>query len=711
MSNTVVQYNGNNLYPAPKYSISHDYYYYGNGNPLNSLFTITLEGQFIAITGGVGGDYQTTDPNLFFQYNAQKVNELRKIFSEPYHPFLIADASGTTIIQCSPTKVDVDIPSDLYVNPINYTVTLTTPKLTSLGTSLDNEECVGTGLISAQDTISVDNISDSYITLKRTISAQGISLSTSDHSAYDNASEWCWYRLQNETGLVEAIIERHEDYAGISFGSAYVTDIITNGSYTDGTYSINANYYASTSDIMANYSVDINYADDQYALVNVTCIAKGNGTTFQEQLQSIDNYFTNPIQQIYNHILPYIPSDIDTSNYDVSHYARAINENEKNVQYNLSYYIGGYLPASLRRFTATISRNTNGNFIVSAKGQQSFYGLSGVSFSVPTHDEIMNHLHDKALVTTDMVNAPYISTASYEYNQDNTLRSWAMTIEGNEFSNVDGGVSIEKHITRSIDINSYFETINEHIIIQPASSLFYKGMYFDTIAYNSVKSSMENKVKDYIKGEDNPTPFLFSGDIPTNGMPNTVLNINEKRLGDYVIGYEIDRTWIFVGLNIDSFITSNTLPIKDINVTIDRTFDVHSYSNKGSIPGRQFGALFQNLKTTTNPTITVNISISFGRTGIDADGNRKYVIEELIDTEGSENFVPSVSVSRMSDEILKKVLNMPSLKIDKYYNPANWHLDSDQIAIVDSENDTWDPIRLQLTYKCTYTLLNMGYRA
>ena len=703
---SVVSYSGIELRPAPQYSLNHDFVYYDNGEVLNSIFNITLDGQIIAPTGGAAFTGEAIYPSSYFEYNARKVNSLRQLFSHPHNEFIIKDNDDNTILTCQPVSVDIDIPSNYYVNVLNYTINLRSPIITSYGVLLDTEESIGQNLISAQDTVTLESYNDYGLKVRRSLAAKGINTSGMN-AAYIHASSWCWDNLLHSSYVLDSFKNTYTNLLNTSFQDFALNNIVTEGSITEGTYTINASYVAPTASSFKTYSVDLTYADDDFIVANVNCVIEGTGLSIADKLQNAQNTFSDPVHDIYNEISSVIPNNY-LDQYEATAFTESIDKATGTVKYGITYYVGGVIATSLRHFTASINRDQNYNFQISVHGSYSNY-TDSANITIPDYSDIMNTLYNKGMVSDAMLTSVYSTTVTRSYSQENALQSWDMSIIGNEFAQSGNNVMVDIHRTRSIDTTKLMEQINENITVKPIGDVFISGSIFNQSYYDIYNTKLFDKLEDIVKGDSKPISLLFSSCL-TRNPAQSVVGITEHNVGDRIIGYDITRNWTYWGWDFKTYLPTNVPPVKNFNININRNFDIHSYARHENIPGRLYGALFQNLQTTNNPTIEIDISMEFARTGILLSSpNLTSICDNTLPSGGIESFVSNISLSEFSDAILKQIVGNPNLYIDKY-NTNNVHLDATSVAIVHSESDSWNPVNLQLNYRCGYTLVNMGYR-
>jgi hypothetical protein len=520
--------------------------------------------------------------------------------------------------------------------------------------------------------------------------------------------------------------------------SSYVS---STGAFTKETFAINK------SEIDGEYSIDVTYATPlstgitylvestygvspnenglftisaDYGVVGLGITPTGRLANAYTRFSGETDYWTTAtiVSSIFEEAKYNIPYNVDVSS--LSYYVESLNSNVDpnagRLSYSVVYKVTDAAVSSLLdncNLGASVSLdNNNGDFQINVNGSFGHYHQDNwIGVSIPSVSSIMEYLADKSIVPSGWATQCKVITNTHDYSQGQNLENWSMSIAGNVFSSGENmPVWVNKEINHAFSYAQYKETISETCTISLATSLFSAFTYLGA-GYSSIWDTLSEVKDSYVHGSSTtyPTSIIFPS---CDRAPALIsVGVNTLRLkNDQVISYTINREFALYAWSLGGL--DDTIPIEDMSIDMTRNFDILQARNY-LIPGRRYGAVYQNLKTYSNPTVSIGIKMTPGRTWKNVSSPSEYVwtIDDILVSAncGTDVYHTGYVFQEMSDNILRTMLGLTGLVIDRN-SPTTFNI-AGECALVTEENDDYGITSNSYGYNVTYTLINMGWRA
>lgn len=727
-----IKYNGITISPAPQVSISRAITNQGNDAEISRLFSVSLEGDLIPQLGGTDYTGQTTDPAHYMDVVFRKSNSLRDAFSTPGLPLEIVDNSGLTVLSLRPFSIQVDFPTNYYTQDVKYNVSLQTYAISSCVSNLT----IHTGLYplkSASDDISFQ-VADDSVEITRNIQAQGQGDGSNRDMAYLAASSWCYSNLGNinwypplKSFMSTTYADTIPTFAGDGGAPPYRA-LNINYSRENGNYALTANYTVprtSSQYYIDNLTAQTTQCDDRYFNLSVNYSVRGIGKNIAERNNNITYAFTDRTttagicSSIFDKSKSYWPVGFSTAtntiSFEVINFNASEQKNEGTATYDVGYRVTTvtspvYPDIYNWGIQGAISFDErSGKFTISANGTLN-KTATNQSFSIPSFTKIMSYFAGKGIVPAAWSSKSELVRVEKNYDQNNSLYGWNMQIEGNAvvWGSVTLPIMVDRQISHTITPKSWREEISDNTVISLGTSLFDPN----TFAMNTIPAALATTKNDFIgcSAYTLPTSTYFT--TTRTPIMNSCM-VNEMSLSDGTIfQYQVSRNFSVCPYDIALYVPT-TIPIEDINISVQRNYDT-LVTRPAQIPGRQYGAIFQNLKTFSNPEVAISIQLTLGRklsTGLlsifgnyQPGTNEAFMFDQ--NATGTNSFINNINLQGMADAILRSVVGS-NLIIDRELNDFKI---SGAAAIVKSENDSYNPIGGTYQYAVNFVLVNLGYR-
>lgn len=209
-----VSYNSNAIIPAPYVSVVKEYQTTDDGNPIGTLYLITLKGKLISWQGSPNssGTFWTSSGNPPDESNLttsqwmgsllQKQFALRALFGTPGLTFNASGPDGSAPLSCNPRVRGIEIPEGNWTQDCDYTITLEADVLYRSGAPVeDPNDPTNYKVSKATEQWTIEIIDEHYpiYRLSHSLSATGKRFYNSSGSlvqaAWQNAQDYVLNRL------------------------------------------------------------------------------------------------------------------------------------------------------------------------------------------------------------------------------------------------------------------------------------------------------------------------------------------------------------------------------------------------------------------------------------------------------------------------------------------------------------------------------------
>jgi hypothetical protein len=152
-----VQYDSKKIIPAPLVRVEKNYNRTQSGQKVGSTFTLTITGTLVTCNGSPNsaGEFWTLAgyPDALFQSNVEegnsvnqmqflirKMQALRDLFSQDGKSFEVQPLDGTAPMRCYPRVQNISFNEGVWVNRVDYTITLEADELFGIDTDFMKDE-------------------------------------------------------------------------------------------------------------------------------------------------------------------------------------------------------------------------------------------------------------------------------------------------------------------------------------------------------------------------------------------------------------------------------------------------------------------------------------------------------------------------------------------------------------------------------------------